>query len=56
MQYVRISDIVEVRKFIRDLRATLHKAERSGGGHSAFLHNENSDAIFQLEIAPRAKT
>lgn len=50
--YVRISDPVEVQRFIRALRTAIKKAKANKGGYSAFLHDEDDEIILQLEIAP----
>lgn len=51
-QYTHVNDVSEIRRFIVDLKEALKRAEQTGGGYSAFLHDENGDVIFQLEIAP----
>lgn len=55
IQYTCINDTSEIQRFIRDLKEALKKAKRTGGGYSAFLHNDDGDAIFQLEIAPTVR-
>ena len=56
-QYVRTSEIHEVRRFIRDLKEVLKKAERTGGGHSAFLHNTEEDRVLlQIEVALKVRS
>ena len=51
-QYVRVGDTIEVSRFIHDLKVVLKRAVQSGGGHSAFLHNDEDEVILQIEIAP----
>ena len=51
MKYKIVNNEDEIRHFIRDLREAFKKAKYSGGGHSAFLHDDTGSPILQIEVA-----
>lgn len=53
--YTCVNDIAEARRFVQDMKVAIKRANETGGGYSAFLHDDTGEAILQVEIAPKVR-